>query len=170
MELHDALDRIAEIRRRVAQTELFRGYRAVPVAVTGLLGIAAAVMQPLIAPDPTSYLRLWISVAGINLAIVAGSLWLRYSLANEVDREGIRGAIGQFAPCVVVGGAITVILIRRPEQVTLLPGLWQLTFGMGLFASPRLMPASIRWIAAFYIACRAVTLSPAGDETALLPG
>ena len=43
MDLHDALTQISEIRRQVARTEVFRGYRAVPVAFSGFLAIVVAV-------------------------------------------------------------------------------------------------------------------------------
>ena len=37
MELRDALAQIAEIRQHMARTEVFRGYRALPVAFSGVL-------------------------------------------------------------------------------------------------------------------------------------
>ena len=40
-ELHEALERIAEIRHQMARTEVFRGYRALPVAFSGALAVAA---------------------------------------------------------------------------------------------------------------------------------
>ena len=45
MELREALTQISEIRQRVAQAEVFRGYRAVPVAFSGLLALATACVQ-----------------------------------------------------------------------------------------------------------------------------
>ena len=64
MELREALTQISEIRRRVAQTELFRGYRAVPVAFSGLLALATAAVQMLYLPypadHPSAYIALWV--------------------------------------------------------------------------------------------------------------
>ena len=37
MELREALTQIAEIRTRMAETERFRGYRAAPIALSGLI-------------------------------------------------------------------------------------------------------------------------------------
>ena len=69
MELHDALSQISEIRRQMARTEVFRGYRAVPVAFSGVLAWAAALVQAAWIPEPTrdvrSYLMLWIGAAAV---------------------------------------------------------------------------------------------------------
>jgi hypothetical protein len=67
MEVREALNHIAEIRHRLAESELFRGYRALPVAVSGLLALAAGWLQPLFVPDAThdvrSFVILWSAVA-----------------------------------------------------------------------------------------------------------
>ena len=65
MELREALAQIAEIRGQMARTEMFRGYRAAPVAITGLLAFAAAGAQFAFVPDPArnvgAYLALWLA-------------------------------------------------------------------------------------------------------------
>ena len=45
MELRDALTQITEIRLQLARTEVFRGYRAMPVAFSGGVAVLAAVIQ-----------------------------------------------------------------------------------------------------------------------------
>src|SRR5438067_433544 len=112
MELRDALTQIAEIRLRVAETELFRGYRALPVAFSGGLAIAAALAQPALVPEPATdvpaYLKLWLAVAALSVAANGLSLWLRHRFAeNRVGRAGIRLAVSQFAPCVLAGALLT---------------------------------------------------------------
>ena len=49
MELREALTQISEIRRQVARAQLFRGYRALPVAFSGLTALAR---QRLLAGEP----------------------------------------------------------------------------------------------------------------------
>src|SRR5436305_12699283 len=70
MELRDALTQISEIRRQMARTEVFRGYRAVPVAFSGLLALAAAALQAAWIADPAeqmaAYLALWVGAAGVG--------------------------------------------------------------------------------------------------------
>ena len=41
MDLHDALTQITEIRRQLARTEVFRGYRAMPITFSGLLALGS---------------------------------------------------------------------------------------------------------------------------------
>src|SRR6516164_5578748 len=76
MELRDALTQISEIRRQMARTEVFRGYRAMPVALSGLLALSSALFQAVWLPEPTEhpkrYLALWIGAAVIS-ALAAGT-------------------------------------------------------------------------------------------------
>ena len=41
-----ALDQIAEIHQQIAKGEVYRGYRSLPVALSGLIGLIAAWLQP----------------------------------------------------------------------------------------------------------------------------
>ena len=52
MELRDALTQISEIRHQMARTEVFRGYRALPVAFSGVLAVLAALAQRFWIADP----------------------------------------------------------------------------------------------------------------------
>ena len=45
MELREALTQITEIRLQLARTEVFRGYRAMPVAFSGVVALAAGLIQ-----------------------------------------------------------------------------------------------------------------------------
>src|SRR5215469_6784109 len=64
MELREALTQITEIRLQLARTEVFRGYRAMPVAFSGAVALVAAVIQAVTITDPQAqiggYLALWI--------------------------------------------------------------------------------------------------------------
>jgi hypothetical protein len=46
MDVSRALSQIAEIHQQIAKGELYRGYRPLPVAASGLIGIVAASLQP----------------------------------------------------------------------------------------------------------------------------
>ena len=54
MELRDALTQITEIRLQLARTEVFRGYRAMPVAFSGGVAVLAAVIQAVTIADPAA--------------------------------------------------------------------------------------------------------------------
>ena len=171
MELRDALTQISEIRRQMARTEVFRGYRAAPVAFSGLLALAAAGLQAAWIPDPaeqmTSYLALWVAAAVVS-AIGAGTeMTLRARQSSSPWRREITWlAIEQFLPCLVAGGLLTMVLVRfATESLWMLPGLWQLLYSLGVFASCRLLPRPTFVVAVFYLAsglgCLALARGPA---------
>jgi hypothetical protein len=157
MELREALSQIAEIRSRVAATERFGGYRAAPVAVTGLIAIIVALLQSKLVPDPHAntfqYLILWLLTA-VVCGLVAGSgIWLRYHRGpNRLAKQLTWLAVGQFAPCLVAGALVTFVVVRHtPAHTALLPGLWQVLFSLGVFASCRLMPRAIAAVGLIYL-------------------
>lgn len=175
MELHEALLQISTIRRQLARTEQFRGYRAAPVALSGLLAIGAGGLQALWIADPFQhlglYLTLWIAVALLSLAICLGDVWWRYrNSAGMLHRETTRLAIAQFAPCLVAGALLTVVLVQSvPDAAWMLPGLWAILFSMGLFASWRLLPRTIFGVAAWYLASGLWALSQGSSLSAMTP-
>src|SRR5262245_31279338 len=75
MELRDAMTQVSEICLQLARTEAFRGYRAMPVAFSGVLALVAAGCQAVWVRDPsqdvTGYLTLWIGTAVLG-AFVPG--------------------------------------------------------------------------------------------------
>jgi len=157
MELREALTQIAEIRRQIAKGDVFRGYRSAPVAVSGLLALAAAVVQPYLVADPAgqfgAYLALWVSVAVLSVLGVAVETGVRIAMTHDrAYLEPTRLALEQFLPSVVAGVLVTVVFVRHaPASVALLPGLWQIIFSLGIFASARLLPRPIFAIAGFYL-------------------
>ena len=175
MELHEALSHISEIRQRMAETEVFRGYRSIPVACSGLLAIAAALAQPAFVPNPTTdflaYCMLWTIIAALSLAGVGLTMLLRDRFgAVSQTREVTLLALSQFLPALGVGVVLTGVIVRFvPAASTLLPGLWQLLFSLGLFASCRLLPRATFVVAVFYLVSGAVTLAMSAGEYALNP-
>lgn len=176
MELDEALTQIAEIRRQMARTEVFRGYRAVPVAFSGGLAIAAAVYQAVGIGDPIAdlpeYLALWVGAAVLSaIAAGLGMSWrARHAPPSSWSREVTRLAVEQFAPSVVAGGLVTIVLARTaPEALWMLPGLWSILFGLGVFASRRLLPRPVTAVAVFYLAAGLACLEWARGPHALSP-
>jgi hypothetical protein len=157
VELREALDQISEIRDQLARTETFEGYRSATVATSGLLALAAAGVQSAFIPDPAgqleAYLALWIGVATVSVAIVGVEMLVRCRrAASETAVRLTRMVVEQFLPCLVVGALITVaIAVVAPETAWMLPGLWALVFGLGVFASARLFPRPVVWVAAYYL-------------------
>ncbi|MBX6315562.1 MAG: hypothetical protein IRY99_22010, partial [Isosphaeraceae bacterium] len=79
-------------------------------------------------------------------------------------------ALEQFIPSVVAGGLLTaVIATSAPEALWMLPGLWQVLFSLGIFASCRLLPRAIVAVAVFYLLAGLACLLYARDQAALSP-
>jgi hypothetical protein len=151
-----ALDQIAEIHRQLAKGEVYRGYRSVPVATSGLIGVIAAWLQPpaLGDKDPIGYLVYW-SVIAVTAALVGSSEILYNYLVKEdaTGRRQTRRVVGQFLPSLVGGAAMSVCFAHLSGAlVPLLPGLWAICFGIGIFASRPYLPRASGWIALFYYA------------------
>ena len=167
MELRDALTQISEIRRQMARTEVFRGYRAMPVAFSGLLALGAAASRPPGSPNPaqemTAYLALWVGAAAVSPIGAGTEMTLRARQSLSPWRREITWlAVEQFLPCLVAGGLLTFVLVQfATESLWMLPGLWQILYSLGVFASCRLLPRATFAVAVFYLAaglsCLALT-------------
>jgi len=175
MDLREALDSIATIRRRMAETEVFRGYRALPVAFSAVVALAAGFLQPALLPHPEQdvrgYVALWGAVALISIGAAGLAMFLRDRVVGVSDtREVTWLAVGQFAPCLVGAAAVTAVLLRTaPETCWVLPGLWQVFFSQGVFAACRLLPRPAGAVAGFYLVAGIVTLVVARGPDALSP-
>jgi hypothetical protein len=163
----DALDQISEIHKHLARTEVYRGYRSLPVALSGLVGFVAAWLQApaLGANNPVGFVLFWSAVA-----MAAGTLGSSEIVFNYLSREGpferrrTRLVVAQFAPAVVVGAVVTVALTRlSPALVPLLPGLWAAMFGVAIFAARPYLPRAAGWVALFYLAAGGWLLWQAGS-------
>ena len=173
MELREALNQVAEIRQRMAEAELFRGYRAVPVALSGFLAFAAGWLQPLFVTggEGLDYVLFWGTVAALSLGASVAAMWLRDRLARaQESRTATRTGVAPLIPSLVAGACVTVVLVRlTPDAVWMLPGLWQLFYSQGLFASCRTLPRPVYAVPSFYMLAGLCTLCFARGPHALAP-
>jgi hypothetical protein len=175
MDLHEALTQITEIRQQMARTEVFRGYRSVPITFSGLLALGIAGFQALWLPHPEedvgSYLLLWIAAAILSLLVMGIGLVLDYwHNPSPLTRSTTLLAVGQFLPCVAAGGLVAFVLWNHAAyDLWMLPGLWSILFGLGIFASYRLLPRAIFWVGVYYLATGAFCLAWAQGEYAFSP-
>lgn len=157
LELADAMSQIADIRRTLARTEVFRGYRSVTVAWTSLFALLGAAAQMLWIPKPLedsiTYLGVWVGLAAVGLVVSGFEIAIRARRCQSTLTRQISWlAVEQFLPSVFVGGAVTwAVASFAREQLWMLPGLWSLIFGLGVFASARLLPREITWVAVWYL-------------------
>jgi len=158
MELRDAIDRISTIHTQLAATERLRSLRAVPVALSGALALLAAIVQPMLVADPLAapraYLALWCGTALISGTVAALIVLRRVRVSpSALDAAHARLAAMQFAPSLVVGAIVTwFVASRMPHQLWILPGLWQLLFGLANLAAVRLLPASALLVGLTFVA------------------
>ena len=175
MELREALTQISEIRRQMARSQVFRGYRAAPAAFSGVLALVTAAAQATFVPEPAqtiaSYLALWTGTAILSVAVTFLVMVSRSRLSDSPLKVEITWlAIEQFLPALVAGALLTLVLVEFvPESLGMLPGLWQIFFSLGLFASCRLLPRATFGVAVFYLLSGIVCLALARGEAALSP-
>lgn len=175
MELREALTQITEIRQQMARSEIFHGYRSLPIASTGAIAILGAFLQPVLVVSPREqldhYLALWFGIAAIGIALPGIQLIKRVQCAGPgVSREQTRLAIEQFLPCLLVGGLLTICLYKGPSDTTwTLPGLWSLLFALGIFSSGRLVPSQLVWAGLYYALVGCYCLLVGHGEQAFAP-
>lgn len=153
MDVSRALDQIAEIHQQIAKGEVYRGYRSLPIAASGLLGIAGAWLQPAtLATDPIGFVLYWIMIAAGAGFVGSSEIIYNYVVHEDAaSRRHTRCVVGQFLPSLVGGLAITVCFTHLSAGlVPLLPGLWAICFGTGTFASRPYLPKASGWVALFY--------------------
>jgi hypothetical protein len=170
MELPQALAQIAEIRAQAAKAEVYRGYRSVPIAASGLLGLAAAALQPPgLVSDPTGFVVYWVAVAACAGFVGVSEIVYNYIVHDEaLARRRTQRVIGQLLPGLFGGAVVTASFVHLGTAlVPLLPGIWALSFGLGIFASRPYLVRASGWVALYYCAAGAVLLWTAGGPETL---
>jgi hypothetical protein len=164
-DLHKALADIDAIKRQVARGTQFRGYGPATIALTGILAAIAAREQV------AGYLTIWIAAAAISAALIGAETITRSRrLHSDLADEMIYAAIEQLIPVGVAGALLTVVLVRfAPETLWMLPGLWQILFSLGVFASCRLLPKELFAVGAWYLSSGLLCLAVAPNGELLSP-
>lgn len=71
---------------------------------------------------------------------------------SGLSNEMLRMAVEQFLPAAGAGLLVTIVLLRYVPQVTwMLPGMWQIIFGLGVFSSCRFLPRPMIAAGAWYL-------------------
>lgn len=173
-DLEKALGDIQSIRRHVARSTEFRGYGPATLTVTAVIAIAASTAQIKFVPDPANhiggYLSVWISAALLASGLAGTQMYLRSRrIHSEMSDDMILMAVEQFLPSVGAGLLITVALLRYvPAALWMLPGIWQLIFSLGVFASCRFLPRAMLAAGAWYLLTSLFCIS-FGESRALSP-
>jgi len=173
-----AVEEIAAIHAHLDAREIYRGWRSVPVALSGLVGIGVALLlttqqthsgklSPGIsvpAADAWTFLRTWFAVG--TAAMVAGCAeiaWHYTRHASGHERRRTRVVMGQILPALMAGVVVPLALVRlNPEFVVAAPGLWALCFGLGIVSARACLPPASVWAAAYYMTAGVLLLVIAG--------
>lgn len=155
--LDKALGDISSIRRQVARSTEFRGYGPATLAATGGIAVLAAGVQAVWLSNPANripvYLAIWVSTAILSAALIAVQTVTRsHRMHSGMADEMIHMAVEQFLPAAGAGALLTIVLVGSvPSALWMLPGLWQITFSLGVFSSCRFLPRPMAAAGAWYL-------------------
>jgi hypothetical protein len=173
--LYKALAEIDAIRGQMARAAKFRGYGPATLAATGALALASAAAQSYWLKRPGReiglYLAIWISTAAVSVIIIAAETIRRaHRVHFGLAKEMILSAVEQFLPAIVAGLLLTVVLVRyTPQSLWMLPGLWQVIFSLGVFASCQFLPRPIFAVGVWYLATGLTCIVLGSGEWAFSP-
>lgn len=156
-DLNQALHDIRRIRQQVAQGTEFRGYGPLTLSATAALALAAGVCQTIWVADvpanPARYVAVWLTTGLLCAALIATQMVRRANrLHSGMADEMIRMAVGQFLPAAAAGVMLPLVLLyRAPQEIGMLPGLWQVIFALGVFSSCRGLPKPMLAVGAWFL-------------------
>ncbi len=174
-DLDKALADIVAIRSQIAASTAFQGYGPAAVAATGGLALVTTVAQALWLDEPTAqplaFFAAWVATA----LVAAGIIWTEMRARSRRHHSGladamIYNAVEQFLPAGAAGAVLALALIRfSPENLWMLPGLWQVLVSLGIFASVRSLPRAVSLAGAWYFVAGFAVLMLASDGHSLSP-
>jgi len=117
----------------------------------------AYVSQPTIQID--DYLKIWFVVAVLNIGVAAVEMLVRSRISkNQLVNKMHWSLVTQMAPCCLVGLVLTLLISEHAfEQnsdgglLWALPGLWSMTYALGLFSCQRQLPVQARIVAIYML-------------------
>jgi hypothetical protein len=174
-DLDKALADILAIRSQIAAGTAFRGYGSAAVAGTGALAFVTMLLQLFWLDDPSSQPLAFFLGWGAAAAIAGAMIWIEMVARSRRHHSGladamIHQAVEQFLPAGIAGILLAVMLFKfAPEALWMLPGLWQLLVGLGVFASVRSLPRTVAFAGAWYFVTGFSTLLVASQSHALSP-
>jgi hypothetical protein len=174
-DLDKALADIGSIRSQIAAATAFHGYGPSALAATGGLALLTALLQAAFLGDPSAkplvFFGGWIVTAIVSAAVIVLEMRGRsHRLHSGLAQTMIFNAIEQFLPAGAAGAMLGLLFLQfAPENLWMLPGLWQLLVSLGIFASLRTLPRGIVLAGAWYFVAGLSVLMLSSDDHALSP-
>ena len=171
-DVREALSEIRSIRGHMARYVEFRGYGPFTLASTGILALIIASLQKMWAinleREPERFLTMWIGAAAFSLTLISIETFARARRIHSVmAMQMLHAALEQFLPAIVAGILLTAVLARAaPQSLWMLPGLWQIVFSLGVFASCRFLPTGTFGVGVWYLATGMACLAIGPDVAA----
>jgi hypothetical protein len=156
-DLNQALVDIRDIRRQVAQSTEFRGYGPLTLSATAGLALLAGAVQSRWVPEPAAhpevYVALWLATGVLSAALIVTQMLTRAGrLHSGMADEMIHLAVAQFLPAAIAGAILPFVLLQVTQSVFwMLPGLWQIVFSLGVFASCRCLPRPMLLVGVWFL-------------------
>ena len=169
-----ALEDLATIRLSLANAETFRGYRSATVLASSLFAFVGCYLHyrwidPL-APNLDLFLAIWIRVAVVSAAVTLGEVIVRYWQSGPVLRRLTRSATAPMVPSLGAGIMLTACFVRSaPYAGWMLPGLWSMLFGLGIFASAKYLPKAILIAAVYFLVMGAMCIWIGPADSSIAP-
>ncbi|GJE15346.1 hypothetical protein [Methylobacterium marchantiae] len=174
-DLDKALADIVAIRTQLARGNAFCGFGPSALAATGLLALGTALAQHVWLDDPTgqplAFLGGWIAAAVVSAILIGAEMWARTRREHAgLADTMLMNAVEQFLPAGAAGALLALVLVRvSPENLWMLPGLWQVLVSLGLFASVRSLPKGVALPGAWYMVAGLAVLMLGSADHALSP-
>src|SRR6266853_1282994 len=175
-DLQQALSEIHSIRTQVARGTEFHGYGPASIAASGILALAVAAAQTQwmaksAKPDLAIWLGVWAGTAVASVFLTGLETFVRARRVHlGFAKEMVQSAVAQFLPAVMVGFLLAVVMMRvAPQECWMLPGLWELIFSLGVFASCRFLPRQMFAVGVWYLAAGLFCLVAGSATRSLSP-
>ncbi len=165
--IHHALAQVQDLRQRVLENQLFRGYSGTARAFGALYALCGAwiMSRPLYPSHFTAHLIGWglVCIAALGTNYGALGLWyLRQS--PEAKKNTSLVPVLDPLPALVAGAVLTLAAVVH-EDTSLLFGVWMCLFGVMNLSSRKVMPKQIAAVGWYYITAGAWYLLLCADQS-----
>jgi len=153
-QLRETLESIRQLRRTVMERQRFRGFSGRARIASGVTAaVMAFIMQGFFPASTRAHLAGWgvVLLAALVFNGVAVLYWFLFDPHVRRDVRRLRPLLDTLPP-LVVGGALTVVLIQHGQHRFLF-GVWMCMFGLSNLASRYVLPGAVVWVGVFYVLC-----------------